>query len=100
MTPCSFCFSSAGSRISQLLQQAAEYFLLISNSKEFNLKSQDQAHHRQKGRAVKKRKNSTKSVRSRKTEWSEQPDVSSADFDRLRISESEEEINNGIIFDE
>ncbi|EFX76713.1 hypothetical protein DAPPUDRAFT_306096 [Daphnia pulex] len=57
-------------------------------------KPRDQAHHRQKGRDVKKGENSTKSVRSRKTEWSEQPDVSSADFDRLRISESEEEINN------
>jgi len=60
-------------------------------------KSRDQAHHRHNGRDVKKGENSTKSVRARKTEWSEQPEVSSADFDRMRISENEKETYNGII---
>lgn len=62
-------------------------------------KPRNQVPHKHGGRDVKKGENSTKSVRSRKTEWSEQVEVSSADFERLRVSESEEETNNGMKID-
>nr|CAH0101031.1 unnamed protein product [Daphnia galeata] len=57
-------------------------------------KPRDQVALKYRGRNVKKGENSTKSVRTRKTEWSEQPETLSVDFERLCVSDNEEETEN------
>ena len=63
-------------------------------------KPRDQVALKYRGRNVKKGENSTKSVRTRKTEWSEQPQTLSVDFERLCVSDNEEETENGMINNE
>lgn len=51
--------------------------------------------HKSKGRDTKKGENSTKSQRTRKTDWSEQSDCVVKDLLRLDISDSESEAKSG-----
>lgn len=59
-------------------------------------KPRDKANSYHKGRGVKKGENSVKSVRGRKTEWSEQSDGVSVGLERLHVRESDEGSESGM----